>query len=246
MSAVAVATGARAVERAGSVKGPLLVAAAVLFVFFGVFGSWAALVPLSGAAIAPAVVAPNGFRKTIQHLEGGIVSEIRVREGSTVEAGDVLVVLDDVRTRAEYSTARARLAATLAKGARLAAEQAGADRGGVPRGAAGPGGGGSVGARPGRGRAHQPRRAASGPRRPARHAGRQGRAGQGGPRVLRGLACQHRPADRADRARRRRPSSTSCRRASTASPGCSPCSGRTPIWTASATRPCPTLRGRAS
>jgi HlyD family secretion protein len=126
MSAVAVATGARAVERAGSVKGPLLVAAAVLFVFFGVFGSWAALVPLSGAAIAPAVVAPNGFRKTIQHLEGGIVSEIRVREGSTVEAGDVLVVLDDVRTRAEYSTARARLAATLAKGARLAAEQAGA------------------------------------------------------------------------------------------------------------------------
>ena len=114
MSAVTAET-ATAVERAGSVKGPLLVTVAVLLVFFGVFGGWAALVPLSGAAIAPAVVAPDGFRKTIQHLEGGIVSQIRVREGSTVEAGDVLVVLDDVRTRAEYNTARARLAATLAK-----------------------------------------------------------------------------------------------------------------------------------
>ena len=67
------------------------------------------LVPLSGAAIAPAVVAPDGFRKTIQHLEGGIVSEIRVQEGSTVEAGDVIVVLDDTRARADYNGARAQL-----------------------------------------------------------------------------------------------------------------------------------------
>ena len=126
MSAVTAET-ATAVERAGSVKGPLLVTVAILLVFFGIFGGWAALVPLSGAAIAPAVVAPDGFRKTIQHLEGGIVSQLRVREGSTVEAGDVLVVLDDVRTRAEYNTARARLAASLAKAARLLAEQQGAD-----------------------------------------------------------------------------------------------------------------------
>ena len=126
MSAVTAET-ATAVERAGSVKGPLLVTVAILLVFFGIFGGWAALVPLSGAAIAPAVVAPDGFRKTIQHLEGGIVSQLRVREGSTVEAGDVLVVLDDVRTRAEYNTARARLAASLAKAARLTAEQQGAD-----------------------------------------------------------------------------------------------------------------------
>ena len=70
--------------------------------FFGGFGTWAVLVPLSGAAIAPAVVAPEGFRKTIQHLEGGIVSEIRVQEGSQVEAGDVIVVLDATRARADY------------------------------------------------------------------------------------------------------------------------------------------------
>ena len=132
MSAGPVAASASAVRRAGSVKGPLLLATVILVGFFGVFGGWAALVPLSGAAIAPAVVAPSGFRKTIQHLEGGIVSQIRVREGSTVEAGDVLVVLDDVRTRAEYNTARARLAASLAKAARLTAEQQGAETAELP------------------------------------------------------------------------------------------------------------------
>jgi HlyD family secretion protein len=115
-----------AVERASSFRAPLAAAAAILLVFFGVFGGWAVLAPLSGAAIAPAVVAPDGFRKTVQHLEGGIVAEIRVREGSTVEAGDVLVVLDDIRARSDYGTARARLAATLAHGAALAAEQEGA------------------------------------------------------------------------------------------------------------------------
>jgi HlyD family secretion protein/epimerase transport system membrane fusion protein len=116
-----------AVERAASFKGPLLAAAAILLVFFGGFGGWAVLAPLSGAALASAVVAPDGFRKTVQHLEGGIVADIRVREGSTVEAGDVLVVLDDIRTRADYNSARACLAATLAQGARLAAEQEGVE-----------------------------------------------------------------------------------------------------------------------
>ena len=84
------------VDRAASCRGLAVAAGAVLLLFFGGFGSWAAFVPLSGAAIAPAVVAPDGFRKTIQHLEGGIVAEIHVREGATVAAGDVLVVLDDL------------------------------------------------------------------------------------------------------------------------------------------------------
>ena len=57
-----------AVERAASFRGPLLAAVAILLVFFGGFGTWAALVPLSGAALAPAYVAPEGFRKTVQHL----------------------------------------------------------------------------------------------------------------------------------------------------------------------------------
>lgn len=114
------------VDRAASCRGLAVAAGTVLLLFFGGFGSWAAFVPLSGAAIAPAVVAPDGFRKTIQHLEGGIVAEIHVREGATVAAGDVLVVLDDTRARADYTAASARLVGVQARAARLHAQQVGA------------------------------------------------------------------------------------------------------------------------
>ncbi|MEK0083585.1 HlyD family type I secretion periplasmic adaptor subunit [Benzoatithermus flavus] len=110
-------------ERAATLNGPLLAAAAIILVFFGGFGGWAAFAPLSGAAVAPAVVAPEGYRKTVQHLEGGIVREIRVRDGSSVEAGDVLVVLDDTQIRATYAAAQAKLAAAQARAARLFAER---------------------------------------------------------------------------------------------------------------------------
>lgn len=115
-----------AVERAASFRGPLLAAVAILLVFFGGFGTWAALVPLSGAALAPAYVAPEGFRKTVQHLEGGIVAEIRVREGSQVEAGEVVAILDDTRARSDFNAARSQLVSMLARSARLDAEESGA------------------------------------------------------------------------------------------------------------------------
>ncbi len=116
-----------AVECAAGFRGPVIAAATILVVFFGGFGTWAFLVPLSGAAVAPAYVAPEGFRKTVQHLEGGIVSEIRVREGSKVEAGDVIVVLDDTRALADYNAAKAQLVSMLARSARLAAEESDAE-----------------------------------------------------------------------------------------------------------------------
>jgi HlyD family type I secretion membrane fusion protein len=65
--------------------------------------AWAALAPLSGAVIAAARIKVELERKTVQHREGGIVREIRVRNGQTVRAGDVLVVVDDVRSDAELS-----------------------------------------------------------------------------------------------------------------------------------------------
>ncbi len=117
---------ASGVERVASFRGPLLAATAIVLAFFGGFGTWACLVPLSGAAMAPAYVAPEGFRKTVQHLEGGIVADIRVHEGSRVEAGDIIVVLDDTRARADYNGARAQLVSLLARSARLAAEVSGA------------------------------------------------------------------------------------------------------------------------
>ena len=57
-------------------------AALLIGLFFGGLGWWAASAPLAGAAIAPGVVSPEGSRRTVQHLEGGIVRDILVQDGS--------------------------------------------------------------------------------------------------------------------------------------------------------------------
>src|SRR5688572_27467949 len=78
---------------------PLLAGGLLAGLFFAGFGGWAATAPLAGAAVAPAVVAPEGSRKTVQHLEGGIVRRILVRDGGQVAAGQPLVELDATRAR---------------------------------------------------------------------------------------------------------------------------------------------------
>src|ERR1700679_3398204 len=60
----------------------------VLALFFGIFGIWAATAPLNGAVVANAVVKVQGNRKSVQHLDGGIVKQLNVKEGSHVQAGD--------------------------------------------------------------------------------------------------------------------------------------------------------------
>jgi membrane fusion protein, type I secretion system len=84
---------------------------------------WMTLAPVSGAVIAPGLVKVDMNRKTVQHQEGGIVSEILVRDGDKVSAGDTLVVLKDIRVDAGNELARTQLDAEMAKAARLAAEQ---------------------------------------------------------------------------------------------------------------------------
>lgn len=97
-----------------SYKGPVLAGVITVLLAFGGFGSWAALAPLGSAAIAQGVVTVSSNRKQIQHLEGGIVSEILVKEGDVVRANDVLIRLDRTRAQAQvdiitgqYDTARA-------------------------------------------------------------------------------------------------------------------------------------------
>ena len=109
------------------VRGPKLMGYAAILLFFGGFGAWAAVAPLASAAIAPAVISPDGSRKTIQHLEGGIVREIDVREGDRVHAGQTLLTLEDVGARAEFEELRVRFVHLMTQEARLLAEQAGAD-----------------------------------------------------------------------------------------------------------------------
>ena len=88
------------------------------------FAVWAAYAPLSGAVIAPGFVKIDLNRKLVQHQEGGIVRAVRVRDGDRVQAGQELVVLDDVRIDAQLDLLRTQLDAEHAKAARLEAERA--------------------------------------------------------------------------------------------------------------------------
>ena len=83
---------------------------------------WASLAPISGAVIAAARIKVELERKTVQHREGGIVREIKVRNGQQVRAGDVLVVVDDVRSDAELSLLEDQFRAERVRHARVNAE----------------------------------------------------------------------------------------------------------------------------
>ncbi|MET0010454.1 MAG: HlyD family type I secretion periplasmic adaptor subunit [Candidatus Thiodiazotropha sp. 6PLUC9] len=99
-----------------------------LFVlFFVFFGGWAVLVPLGGAVIAQGQVIKEGKSKEISHELGGVVSEILVKEGMRVKAGDVLVVLDDVDRRSVRNRLQAQQETLAITQARLFAEQKGAE-----------------------------------------------------------------------------------------------------------------------
>jgi epimerase transport system membrane fusion protein len=91
------------------------------------FGIWAAFAPLDGAVVAPGQVVVESNRKTVQHLHGGIVEDIYVRDGDTVEKGQPLLKLDPTDVEAELETVRIRLFTSLARAARLNAEMLGAD-----------------------------------------------------------------------------------------------------------------------
>lgn len=95
----------------------------IVGVTFGLFGTWAALAPLDGAAYAPGVVTVQTYRKTVQHLEGGIVKEVLAHDGDIVKRGDPLIILDDAQLRFEYEMTRNQLVAAKAMEARLVAER---------------------------------------------------------------------------------------------------------------------------
>jgi HlyD family secretion protein len=103
---------------------PVIFGLIVFLLFVGGFGAWSALAPLAEAAIAPGVIKVEGQRRTIQHLEGGIVREILVRDGSKVKAGEVLMRLDDIQADSTLEAIRAQRWALLAQDARLTAEHA--------------------------------------------------------------------------------------------------------------------------
>jgi HlyD family type I secretion membrane fusion protein len=89
---------------------------------------WAAATPLNGAAVAPGVVSADTSNKTVQHLEGGIIREILVTEGSQVAGGQPLIRLDNTQARASFQLVKGKLIADLALEARLLTERDGENR----------------------------------------------------------------------------------------------------------------------
>jgi HlyD family secretion protein len=102
-----------------------LVGFAVLALLVGGIGTWAGTSQLSSAVIGPGTIVVESNVKKVQHLTGGIVGEILVKEGDRVEAGQLLMRLDDAVIRANLGIVRSQLDELTARQARLDAERDG-------------------------------------------------------------------------------------------------------------------------
>ncbi len=108
-----------------SMRRQTLAGLAVVVVLFGGFGVWAATTSLSGAVIAAGQVVVESNVKKVQHPTGGIVGEIRVRDGDRVQTGDLVLRLDETVTRASLAMVAKQLDQFEARQARLVAERDG-------------------------------------------------------------------------------------------------------------------------
>lgn len=105
-------------DRAIRLQGLVLV-----LVVFGGFGAWASLAPLNSAALAPGVITVEHYRKTVQHLEGGIIRTLDVHDGDSVQHDQVLATIDDTQPRAQLEVLRGQFYSRVAQEARLAAQR---------------------------------------------------------------------------------------------------------------------------
>ncbi len=94
----------------------------VVVVLFGGAFAWGAIAPISGAVVADGVIKVDTNRKEVQHLEGGIIREVLVREGDTVEMGQAMIMLEDTDRSSDLNILTDTLNAHLIKEARLVAE----------------------------------------------------------------------------------------------------------------------------
>ncbi|HWT57340.1 MAG TPA: HlyD family type I secretion periplasmic adaptor subunit [Rhizobium sp.] len=108
-----------------SIRMHSIVGLTVLFTSFGGFGFWAATAPLASAVIAQGSFVATGNNKIVQHLEGGIIKEMRVSEGDTVREGDILLTLDPTASRSNERMLQLRRLRLEAVVTRLRAEAQG-------------------------------------------------------------------------------------------------------------------------
>ncbi|MEO0436767.1 MAG: HlyD family type I secretion periplasmic adaptor subunit [Pseudomonadota bacterium] len=111
----------------GSMRQSTAWGALILLLFFGVFGSWSYFARLASAAIAPGEIGFAADQTVVEHLEGGIVVEVKVADGDLVTTGQPLLKLDATRARSQNAQLETRLADLEATEARLTAERDGID-----------------------------------------------------------------------------------------------------------------------
>lgn len=99
---------------------------AIMLLFCGL-AAWGVGTEISGAVMAPGTVEVQRERQVIQHPDGGVVAEIRARDGDRVAAGDILLRLDGTFLRSELAIVESQLAEIFARSARLRAERDGRD-----------------------------------------------------------------------------------------------------------------------
>ena len=105
----------------------LMVGGMAILLFFGGFGAWAGFVPLASSAIANGYIRAEGNHKTVQHLEGGIIKDLLVREGDRVQAGQVLIRLDSTAVASRRDGLQHQHDQLVASRTRLLAEETHAD-----------------------------------------------------------------------------------------------------------------------
>jgi HlyD family secretion protein len=105
-----------------SARGPIATGALIVLICGCGFGLWGGLAPLAGAVVASGSFVATGQNKQVQHLEGGIIKELLVREGDIVEANQPLVRLDDTAARSKLRRLVTRQSRLLATSARSRAE----------------------------------------------------------------------------------------------------------------------------
>lgn len=114
-------------ELKGSVRFHLIAASALAVILVGGVGLWGGLMEITGAVVAPGTVVVETSTKQVKHQEGGIVRNIMVTDGDSVEMGETLMSLDDTVTRANLAVVTKQLDNLYSQEARLTAERDGAD-----------------------------------------------------------------------------------------------------------------------
>jgi epimerase transport system membrane fusion protein len=105
------------------IEGPRRIGLTIAFLVFGVFGTWAAFVPIEGASHAVGTVNVKSYKKLVQHLEGGIVKDILIQNGDEVAAGDTILIMDSTQSLAQLEVINTQMVSQTALEARLVAER---------------------------------------------------------------------------------------------------------------------------